>query len=123
MLYLDKIYGEMKPYHILNETILFFWNNTLQVELTKKELYINHDTLWSDVMYMFSLDDITTGDIITHWLDKKYKYKELPTYNMVKNNITPDNEWKNRNLQPFGFRYSITSKCSFFGLTDIEYDR
>lgn len=121
--YLNEFYGELKPYtsEVVVDTIIFSLNNKIVMELTERCLLVNHNTLWSEVINIFSLNDTSAGEIIMNWVDEKFKYKELPTYYMTLSNVPPSDEWINRPIYSYGYRYEIDIS-DWYLLNPIDYD-
>lgn len=121
--YLNEFYGELKPYtsEVVVDTIIFSLNNKIVMELTERCLLVNHNTLWSEVINIFSLNDTSAGEIIMNWVDEKFKYKELPTYYMTLSNVPPSDEWINRPIYSYGYRYEI-DLSDWYLLNPIDYD-
>jgi hypothetical protein len=101
--YLNKYYGDLEEYRTdkrLN-SVFFVKGKKIYMEqdLESRRLYVDYDTLWSDLRDTFSLgfDDIQS--IITKWMEETYNLRGFtPKYVVLVYSI-----YDGRDLQSEGF--------------------
>mgnify|MGYP003344762575 CR=1 FL=1 len=77
--YLNKIYGDIKPFTTkdFEDTIFFMIDNKIYVEVYNKKIMVNFDTIWRDLVYVFSLDRNDINYVILKWMKKTHKIENL----------------------------------------------
>ena len=75
--YLNEMYGDLEEYRIdeYPDTVLFVRGNEvyMEQELESGRIYVDYDTIWTDLKTIFSLEEHEIKEIITKWVEETYK--------------------------------------------------
>ena len=77
--YLNKEYGDLEEYKTDEEpvSLLFVKDKIVYMEHDLKNgyLFVGYDTIWEDLINIFSLKDYEVQRIITKWVEETYKLR------------------------------------------------
>ena len=77
--YLNKMYGDLKEYTKDEYPGHIFYVKDKKVhmfqDLKTNDLFVNYDTIWSDLKTIFGLEDSEIKRIISKWVEETYKLK------------------------------------------------
>ena len=77
--YLNKFYGDLEEYKTDEyPNIIFFISNKkpyMEHNLKNGRLFVDYDTIWSDLESTFSLENDEIQEIISKWVEETYKLK------------------------------------------------
>ncbi len=75
--YLNKFYGDLEEYRTdLHPERLFFVKDDkvyMEQDLKRERLFVNYDTIWSDLKTIFNLENPEIVSIISKWVEDTYK--------------------------------------------------
>ena len=83
--YLNKFYGDLEEYKSTKfpDTILFIKDKKVYMKQNLKNgrLWVDYDTIWTDLETIFILEELEIQDIITKWVEETYKLEGVtPRY-------------------------------------------
>jgi hypothetical protein len=86
--YLNKVYGDLEEYRTdeYPDSLFFIKDKKVYMEQNFENwiLYVEYDTIWSDLKNIFSLDYDEIKQIITEWVEDTYNLKGItPNFSKV----------------------------------------
>jgi len=85
--YLNKFYGDLEKYKTTKfpDTILFTKDKKVYMRQNLKNgrLWVDYNTIWSDLETIFSLENPEIKSIITKWVEETYKLRGVTPNNML----------------------------------------
>jgi hypothetical protein len=77
--YLNKFYGDLEEYRVTKypNTLLFIKGGKVYMKQNLKNggLWVDYNTIWSDLETIFSLEIPEIKSIITKWVEETYKLR------------------------------------------------
>ena len=75
--YLNKFYGDLEEYRTdeYPDKVFYMKDEKIFMEhnLKSGRLWVDYDTIWTDLETIFSLEELEIQDIITKWVEETYK--------------------------------------------------
>jgi hypothetical protein len=75
--YLNKFYGDLEEYRTDKYPNMVFYVKDkivyMEHNLKSGRLWVDYDTIWTDLETIFSLEELEIQDIITKWVEETYK--------------------------------------------------
>jgi hypothetical protein len=77
--YLNKMYGDLEEYkrEDFTDSLFFIKDKKVYMEQNFHKLWIDYDTIWSDLENIFLLENDEIKSIITKWVKETYKLKNV----------------------------------------------
>jgi hypothetical protein len=77
--YLNKMYGDLEEYkrEDFPDSLFFIKDKKVYMEQNFHKLWIDYDTIWSDLENIFLLENDEIKSIITKWVKETYKLKNV----------------------------------------------
>ena len=79
--YLNRYYGDMELIGDINASSYRFLKNGKEYMVlynANKRLWIDYNTIWTDLINIFSLNDDQINLVIKQWMNKTYEISILP---------------------------------------------
>jgi len=87
--YLNKLYGDLEEYRLAKyPNIVFFIKGNkvfMEQELENGRLWVDYNTIWSDLENMFSLENDEIKSIINKWVEVTYNLRGVTPMFSVNN--------------------------------------